>query len=91
VTRSLVTISKCSKELESRTYRLAVFLDVIIILFILLALGPNYATLVLNSSRSFISKYNVSEVVPFVVIFLVKVRVVIQSPLESLSFLSLGK
>jgi hypothetical protein len=77
VARTFVTIFESLRELDSSAHRFAVLFDIIITLFILLALGPNHAVLVSNSSRSFISEYYLSEIVSFVVILLLQVRVVV--------------
>jgi hypothetical protein len=87
VTRSLVVVSKCTKELECSTRCLAVFLDVVIINLIIFALRSNDPTLVPNPGWSFISETDCSEVKSKVVL-LDFVRVVLFCLLKALSFLS---
>jgi hypothetical protein len=87
VTRSLVIVSKCTKELECSTRCLAIFLNVVIINLIIFAPRSNYPTLVPNPSWSFISETDCSKVKSKVVALLNFSRVVLFCPLKALSFL----
>jgi hypothetical protein len=87
MTRSLVVVSKRSKELYTALSSVAVVADAVVIDLIIASPRSDYPSLLSYSGWSLISKYNTAEVKSKSIANLVPVRVVFKSLLESLAAL----